>query len=137
MTTSRRRTDNKRFRDHSARWQRARLREGVDPKRWDRYTKLSAKTRREVGQLDYARGRSVTELRRKTRLRDLVDKLLARARKLAGYTPERSIIERNVRHLSTSDISKINNLSQFQMELDAVRRNKRATAVLPSPYWYH
>jgi hypothetical protein len=54
----------KRFKDHSARWQREARKKGIDPAKWDRWRSLSPKVRKATNPAEYASGQSVrTQLR--------------------------------------------------------------------------
>lgn len=49
----------KRFEQHSVRWQREARRDGISPKRWNAWFKLSARSRKLVGIRPYAHGETV------------------------------------------------------------------------------
>lgn len=54
----------KRFKDHSARWQREARKKGIDPAKWDRWRTLSPKVRKATNPAEYASGQNVrTQLR--------------------------------------------------------------------------
>jgi len=55
----------KRFKDHSARWQREARKKGIDPVKWDRWRNLSPKVRKATNPVEYATGKGV-----RTQLRD-------------------------------------------------------------------
>lgn len=52
----------KRFAAHSPRWQREARQQGLDPRRWDHWFRLSAKTRKIVPIKRYASGETVREI---------------------------------------------------------------------------
>lgn len=56
---------------YSKRWQKARLKEGLNPRRWNRFRHLSAKTRAQTNPYEYAKGKSVKTLSRERMLNDL------------------------------------------------------------------
>lgn len=50
------------FQDHSARWKREALRDGLKPQRWNRWLRLSPMLRTETDPRGYAAGRSLESL---------------------------------------------------------------------------
>ncbi len=54
----------KRFEEHSPRWQRNALKEGIEPRRWNAWFKLSPTTRKTTDAREYGKGQSVADQKR-------------------------------------------------------------------------
>jgi hypothetical protein len=67
----------KRWSQYSIKWQNARRREGLEPKRWNRWQRLSDKTRVKTDPYEYAKGVSVLAQSRKKLLDSLTQKVRA------------------------------------------------------------
>jgi hypothetical protein len=50
--------------DHSDRWKKNARREGLDPNRWNRWRRLSPKTRKDTNPRNYAKGESIARQKR-------------------------------------------------------------------------
>lgn len=137
----------KRFREHSERWQREALRQGIDPKKWDRWRKLTPKSRKATNPRDYAKGSSVREQIRSVLLDDAVTKVTAvhtverGARRQDGSAIRRAAVRRNLDHpdaaVSNAELRRIAGMNPQQLAReidDSLGRNYRGTD--RSPFWY-
>lgn len=71
---------------YSSKWQKARRKEGLDPRRWNRWQRLSDKTRAKTDPYEYAKGVSVLDQGRKR----LLDVLAQKVKTIADtHTPTR------------------------------------------------
>jgi hypothetical protein len=76
----------KRWSQYSKKWQNSRRREGLDPKRWNRWQRLSDKTRATTDPYEYSKGVSVLAQSRKR----LLDLLTPKVKQIADtHTPPR------------------------------------------------
>ena len=120
----------KRWEDHSPRWQRDSARKGLSPQRWNGWLKLSEKTRKESDPRMYAAGKSVADQRRERKEQLAVKHMKASVSK----TARTSVIQRNVRRMSDSDLD-----WTLKAKPETIRRRaaQKHTAGYPSnPWWY-
>lgn len=76
----------KKWSQYSTKWQKARRREGLDPRRWNRWQRLSDKTRAKTDPYEYAKGVSVLAQSRKR----MLDLLTQKVKQIADtHTPPR------------------------------------------------
>lgn len=137
----------KRFRDHSPRWQREALKKGIDPSKWDRWTKLSPKSRRVTNPNVYATGEGVLAQIRAKLLDDATAKVVAvhnvqrGARREDGGLVRSTAVRRNLGHpdadISNAKLRRLTRLSPQQLarEVDD-SLSRRYNAGERSPFWY-
>lgn len=136
----------KRFKDHSARWQREQLKRGVDPAKWDRWRKLSPAVRKATNPTDYSTGKSVRAQLRAPLLTAAVNKLIVihrvrGATKADGSPIRLSAIRRNLDHpaagMSNSKLRRLINLAPRKLvtEVDD-SLSRRYDVGQRSPFWY-
>lgn len=136
----------KRFNDHSARWQREALKRGVDPKRWDHWRTLSAKTRKATTPTDYASGQSVRAIVRKPLLDAASRRVLAihsiRGATRMDHSPIRlAAVRRNLDHpgagVSNAKLRRIAGMPARKLiaEVDD-SLSRRYGQGERSPFWY-
>lgn len=75
------------FREHSQRWQREARAKGLDPRKWDRWRKLSPKSRKATAPASYASGEAVAFQVRKALL-DETARVVAATQTLRGARRE-------------------------------------------------
>lgn len=106
--------------DHSPKWQKQQEKAGLNPKLWDRWRRLSPKTRANSNPVDYAKGISIPQQRYAVALNKAVDRQFAFAAAKAQQVGKRPIDRRTVlarfRRLSGADINKLNRKSQRAYE---------------------
>lgn len=136
----------KRFRDHSARWQREQLRKGVDPAKWDRWRKLSPAVRKRTNPTDYSIGKSVRAQLRAPLLNAAVNKMIAihrvrGATKADGSPIRMSAVRRNLDHpesgMTNAKLRRLVNLSPRKLAIEVDDSlSRRYNAGERSPFWY-
>lgn len=137
----------KRFRDHSTRWQRAALRRGVDPGKWDRWRTLSSKSRKVTDPYEYATGKPVREQIRSQLLDAAAEQVaqvhttLRGARRDNGQIIRTAAVRRNLGHpeagVSNARLRKIASMSPGALsdEIDE-SLSRRYSSGERSPFWY-
>lgn len=136
----------KRFRDHSARWQREALRKGIDPAKWDRWRKLSPTVRKRTNPTDYATGQSVRAQLRTPLLNAATNRLLAMHRvrgatRYDGSPIKFAAVKRNLDHpdagMTNAKLRRIVAMSPQKLvhEIDD-SLSRRYDMGSRSPYWY-
>lgn len=124
----------KAFADHSARWQKQALRDGIDPKRWDAWRKLSASSRKVSDPRKYAQGVTVADQRREARETAARNRLIGA---LGGKVTPR-MAGRIAREIPARDQNRIIKMGR----MDVIRFVTRKAGLKPrygerNPYWYH
>lgn len=136
----------KRFRDHSARWQREALKKGIDPKKWDRWRSLSPKVRKATNPTEYASGNTVRTQLRAPLLNAAVNRVAAihrmrGATRQDGSAVKIAAIRRNLDHpdaaMSNAKLRRIVNMTPQRLVTvvdDSLYRDYAAGE--RSPFWY-
>lgn len=121
------------FRSHSERWQREAIRDGVDPKRWDRWTELSEKSRANSDPRKYAQGQSVPAQQRELKVSDLSAKINQAMPNIGDRTAGRI-----AKRLPSRELNKLAKMDPNKRP--AYIRKRAAMRPEPgqsNPYWYH
>lgn len=136
----------KRFRDHSPRWQREALKNGIDPSRWDRWRKLSPAVRKRTTPTDYATGKTVRQQLRAPLLSQATNKVAAihnlRGAKRADQSPIKlAAVRRNLDHpgagMTNAKLRKIVAMSPQQLVHEVDDSLSRSyDSGERSPFWY-
>jgi hypothetical protein len=121
--------------EHSERWKRRAIRDGLDPRRWNAWRNLSPKTRAQTDPRRYAQGESV-HTQHVTKLRQSVVAGIMNAKagdpKLREFT-----VRRGVQMLSTRELQKMSKMTTGVLS-DYI--TKKARQPVPTgqrnPYWY-
>jgi hypothetical protein len=136
----------KRFRDHSARWQRDARKRGIDPAKWDRWRTLSPKVRKATNPVEYATGHTVRSQLRAPLLNAAVTRVAAihrmrGASRQDGSAVKLAAIRRNLDHpdasMTNAKLRRIVNLTPTRLVAevdDSLYRDYAAGE--RSPYWY-
>jgi hypothetical protein len=134
------------FGEHSQRWQREQLRKGLDPKKWDRWRKLSPKIRKTTNPFEYAKGTTVRSQLRAPLLDAATRRLLAihqvrGATRFDGSPIKQTAVRRNLDHpdagMTNAKLRRIAALlpSRLISEVDD-SLSRRYAAGERSPFWY-
>jgi hypothetical protein len=119
--------------DHSERWKRQAKREGLDPKRWNAWIKLSPKSRAKSDPRRYAAGESVQKQNLDKLRRDAVNAIL----NAKGGDAREFTVRRGVQNLSNRELHKIGQMPPGPLG-DYITRKARQP--MPpgqrNPYWY-
>jgi len=137
----------KRFRDHSARWQREALKKGIDPAKWDRWRTLSPKVRKATNPTQYATGQTVRSQLRAPLLNAAVNQVLLvhrmrGASRVNGQPIQVAAVRRNLDHpqagMSNAKLRRLVNMTPQKLvrEVDA-SLYRRYDAGERSPFWYN
>jgi hypothetical protein len=136
----------KRFRDHSARWQRDARKRGIDPAKWDRWRTLSPKVRKATNPVEYATGNTVRSQLRAPLLNAAVNQLVivhgARgATRIDGQPIKRAAIRRSLdhpeAHMTNAKLRRLTNMSQSRLTREVDNSlYKDYAAGERSPFWY-
>jgi hypothetical protein len=137
----------KRFKDHSARWQREALKKGINPAKWDRWRTLSPKVRKVTNPAQYATGKTVRTQMRAPLLNAATNRLLAIHRSRGATRQDGSAIQfaavrRNLDHpqagMSNAKLRRLVNMSPQRLvtEVDD-SLSRRYDAGERSPFWYN
>jgi hypothetical protein len=136
----------KRFRDHSARWQREALKKGIDPAKWDRWRTLSPKVRKATSPTQYATGQTVRAQLRAPLLNAAVNKVVAihrtrGATRYDGSAIKVAAVRRNLDHpdagMTNARLRRIINMPPQKLVTevdDSLYRQYDAGE--RSPFWY-
>lgn len=125
-------TQRKRFAEHSARWQREAKRDGISPKRWDAWLKLSDKSRRESDPRRYAKGESVAAQRMDTKREQAATKIL----QAFAVDARVSTVRRGVQGMSNAELNAVLKRSGIKLK-DFVRTKARVSVPGKlNPFWY-
>lgn len=137
----------KKFSEHSQRWQREKLRDGVNPARWNAWNRLSEKSRKSTTPTAYGQGQSVREQVRA----ELVDKAATNvvaaqrargAQRDNGKGIDVAIARKNLGHkdsgLSNPELRKIAGLSRADL-IDMIDESLDRSYLegTRSPFWYN
>lgn len=136
----------KRFKDHSARWQREARKKGVDPVKWDRWRSLSPKVRKATNPTEYASGRTVRTQLRAPLLTSAVSTLagihrMRGATRQDGSAVKLAAIRRNLDHpdagMTNAKLRRIVNMTPQRLvaHVDDSLHRDYATGER-SPFWY-
>lgn len=134
------------FGEHSQRWQREQIRKGIDPKKWDRWRKLSPKTRKATNPADYAKGATVRDQIRKPLLDAATRRLMAihqvrGASRYDGSAIKQTAVRRNLDHpdagMTNAKLRRLVNLPSQKLvtEVDDSLSRRYGTGER-SPFWY-
>lgn len=123
----------KKWSEHSVRWQRTARREGLSQRLWDRWLRLSARTRRRTNQRSYAAGKTVRTQILAPRRSEAVKKL-AQAH---GGGARLITIERGVKLMTAADLNRVMRMTIGQLGIYAARRAAEPVpAGYMNPWWY-
>lgn len=134
------------FGDHSQRWQREQLRKGIDPKKWDRWRKLSPKSRKATNPYEYAKGTTVRDQLRRPLLDAATRRLLMihqvrGASRFDGTAIKQAAVRRNLNHpdarVSNAKLRRIASMpaQKLAMEVDDSLARRYGVGER-SPFWY-
>lgn len=134
------------FGDHSQRWQREQIRKGIDPKKWDRWRKLSPKVRKATSPFEYAKGNTVRTQLRRPLLDAATRRLLAvhqvrGASRFDGSPIKQAAVRRNLDHpaagMSNAKLRRIAGLTPQKLAIEVDDSlSRRYGAGERSPFWY-
>jgi hypothetical protein len=113
--------------DHSDRWKRQAKREGLTPGRWNRWLRLSPKTRKETNPREYAKGESVPRQRRTKLEKGVIERL----NQFRGI--RKSTVQHNVESLADKDLKWLNNAPVDDIRERAGRKRFSGTS---NPWFY-
>lgn len=130
---------------YSKKWQAARRKEGLDPRRWNRYRRLSDKTRSKIDPYEYAKGVSVKQQSYNTVLNDVTRKMDTIAQ---TYTPRNfahkfrpasiSTIRRRLSGYSFVELSRLDRMDTKKLYKHVTVVNQRIIDERGnSPLFYH
>lgn len=134
------------FGEHSQRWQREQLNNGVNPKLWDRWRLLSAKSRKGTSPFEYSTGKPVRQQLRAPLL-DAATKRVLAIHQIRGATRfdnspiKLAAVRRNLDHprarMSNAKLRQLATLSPQRLvrEVDD-SLSRRYDAGDRSPFWY-
>lgn len=123
---------------HSDRWKRQKLREGLNPKKWDAWRKLAPASRRTTNPTAYAKGSTVREQRREPLVRAAIDRALAWATPSSSKPVNEALIRRNMNRASNKALKRYANMTDMQINtLDKRAQRGRKRGGSASPFWYH
>lgn len=119
----------KRWDDHSAKWRRQAIIDGLSKARWDAWFNLSPSARKDTDPRRYAAGQSVAQQRRSTIENAVTDKMLSLSAESSERTIRKGIAEMSSRQL------------RWTLKADAHRIRRRATqgpsdTTTRNPWWY-
>lgn len=118
----------KRWEDHSARWQREHSAAGETKAKWNRFLKLSGKTRKGANIREYAKGVSVPAQRKTKAVTTAITRM-----KSLGFGRE-YVIERGAEHMTAVELRWTSTASIAQIKLRA--GNKKYVRNGINPWWY-
>jgi hypothetical protein len=124
----------KKFSEHSARWQREAKRDGLSAAKWDKWSKLSAKSRKASDPREYAKGKPVVVQARENK-QSTVYKMLVQVH---GSTGRPATIRRGVSEMSSAQLNRVMNMSPLSRLHDYIVKQARRP-VHPgefNPFWY-
>lgn len=131
---------------YSKKWQTARRKEGLDPKRWNRYRKLSEKTRNKVDPYEYAKGVSVKQQTYNSLLDSVTGKMDAIAQthtqqnfSQKGFRPAGiATIRRRLSAYGYTDLSKLDRMNDARLYKHVTAVNQKIIDERGnSPLFYH
>jgi len=136
----------KRFRDHSARWQREARKKGIDPVKWDRWRALSPKVRKATNPVEYATGKTVRTQLRAPLLNAAVTRVatihrMRGATRQDGSAVKLAAIRRNLDHpdagMSNAKLRRLVNMTPARLVSEVDNSLYRDYAAGErSPFWY-
>ena len=119
--------------EHSERWKRQATREGLDPKRWDAWRKLSPKSRAKTDPRRYAAGESVQKQTVDKLRRDAVDAIMS----AKGGDAREFTVRRGVQKMTTKELHKITGMTPGALDSYITRKARQPMAPgVRNPYWY-
>lgn len=123
---------SKRWEGHSARWQREHTAAGESKTRWNRFLKLSPKTRKSVSISEYAKGVSVGEQRKSKSIQS------AAAKVVSAFTGRKFAIEENTKLMSADELRWTLKATPEQIRRRAADRryNRVVNGKTRNPWWY-
>lgn len=134
------------FSEHSRRWQREQLRKGIDPKKWDRWRKLSPKSRKATSPFEYAKGTTVRDQLRKPLLDAATRRLMVihqtrGASRFDGSAIKQAAVRRNLDHpdakMSNARLRRIASLPPNKLVAEVDDSLSRRYGIGErSPFWY-
>lgn len=125
--------------DYSARWQKARSKEGLDASKWNRYQKLSPRTQAKTDPVQYAKGVSVNDQVKQRQLEQAAQRQHTLATtKASGNRPVPSIhvIRKRLNTLTTGELRSLNRKSDTAYDRYVTAYNQAAGKAM-SPLYYH
>jgi hypothetical protein len=125
-------TQRKTFEQHSERWQREARRDGITPSRWNRWIRLSDKTRRATDPRKYAQGESVAKQRLNTKREQAAAKILS----VFKDSARAAAVRRGVQSMSTTQLNGVLRRDGSKL-VEHVRQQARKN--IPgqrNPFWY-
>lgn len=135
------------FGEHSQRWQREQLRKGIDPKKWDRWRKLSPKARKATNPTEYAKGTTVREQLRNPLLDAATRRLLVMhqargATRYDGSAIKQTAVRRNLDHpdagMTNAKLRRLINMPPRKLVIEIDDSLSRRYGVGErSPFWYN
>lgn len=137
----------KKFSDHSARWQREKLRDGVTPGKWNAWGKLSPKSKKITNPTAYGQGETVVDQIRKPLLDQAAQNVVGAqrvrgAQRDSGRPIDLAVARRNLNakgaNVSAAKLRKIGSMSRADLAemIDESLSNARETGDR-SPFWYN
>jgi hypothetical protein len=134
------------FGEHSQRWQREQLRKGIDPKKWDRWRKLSPAARKATSPFEYAKGVTVRSQLRKPLLDAATRRVLAihsvrGATRFDGSQIKQTAVRRSLDHpeagMTNAKLRRIAKLPSYKLVSEVDDSLSRRYGIGErSPFWY-
>lgn len=119
--------------EHSARWKREAVREGLSARRWDLWRKLSPKARADSDPRAYAQGKSVPQQRLERKQSTAIDKIMS----VKAGVARRFTVARGVVMMDSDELHKINSMSPVKLDSYMTRMARRKMQPgQHNPYWY-
>ncbi len=131
---------------YSKKWQAARRKEGLDPRRWNRYRRLSEKTRNKIDPYEYAKGVSVKQQSYNSLLDSVTGKMDAIAQTYTsqnyshkGFRPASIVvIRRRLSSYGYADLSKLDRMEPKRLYRHVTTVNQKIIDERGnSPLFYH
>jgi len=128
----------KSFEQHSARWQREQLRNGVDPKRFNSWAKLSPSSKKTVDRTSYAQGGSAVRLKAEARRNNALKQLVQGLEHKTGRAIKGTRVIKNVRKMSRKQLKQLENLLSTEGGIDKIRQlaSRRPPEGGTNVWWY-
>lgn len=124
---------------HSDRWKRQKLREGLDPRKWDGWRRLAPGTRKDTSPEEYAKGKTIREQRRGPLESAAVDRALAWARATSRKPVNEMLIRKNMTRPSAKSLKRYANMTDAELRRYDARAQKlrKGPKGFYSAFWYH
>lgn len=118
---------------HSERWKRKAAREGLSPRRWNAWAKLSPKSRAQTDPRKYAQGQSVGQQTIEKKRAIAVAAIMSAK---SGVAREFTV-RRGVQAMPTAELTKLGKLSAGQLDEYITRKARQPMPTgQRNPYWY-